>query len=224
LLIDDAPEVKDYVGRALPSGCSLDYAGNLAVGVQMAEATEYDLIITDLMMPDVNEGDVLTILLRQFPGTPVMVLTQLHSPYTASLMLRQGAMDVSFKPDKSMPIEIAHRQLGEAIVFAKARYDYHSQQMVSNSANAAAIEDLKREMRELRKDRDRLLALELQQTDDAEEMRGLWAKYEAQQTALSLREAEREKGKWGRMAQLIALAGTGLAALIPWALSKWGKP
>ena len=230
LLVDDAPEVQDFVHASMPSGCSLDYAGTLKIGVEMAEETPYDLIITDLMMPDVSNGDALTVLLKAFPGTPIMVLTQMHFPAYASSLIRQGAVDVAFKPDGAIEPEVAQRQLGETMMFAKARFDYHQQQMVSTSANAAAIEELKREIRELRKDGERLARLEKSDQDDNEKMRELWKYHESREAAkaLALAEAavtaEHVKGKWMNLARIIGLIGTGLAAIIgPWAASKW-KP
>jgi CheY-like chemotaxis protein len=60
-----------------PAGFSVEVAGGGAEGIRLAKAGRPDLVLLDLMMPDVNGFDVVDAL-RADAGTqeiPIMVLT-----------------------------------------------------------------------------------------------------------------------------------------------------
>ena len=78
LVIDDEPINHQLVARALmPLQCELHYAENGKGGISQARAVKPDIIITDVMMPDINGYDVTRLLRRepQFAATPILILT-----------------------------------------------------------------------------------------------------------------------------------------------------
>jgi len=78
LVIDDEPINHQLVARALTSlQCELQFAENGKSGISQARIFKPDLIITDVMMPDINGYEVTRILRRepQFAATPILVLT-----------------------------------------------------------------------------------------------------------------------------------------------------
>ena len=78
LIIDDEPINHQLVARALmPLQCELHYAENGKGGVSQARAVKPDIIITDVMMPDINGYEVTRLLRRepQFAATPILILT-----------------------------------------------------------------------------------------------------------------------------------------------------
>lgn len=225
LLIDDEADVEAFVRQSLPEGTTLAYASTLEAGIDQATTHDYDLILVDLRMPGTTNGDALTRVLEACPSTAVMVLTALHFPAYAASLIRQGAIWVSFKPDAAIEPAIAERLLREAIMFAIARYDAQRQQLLAHSEAASAIERLERELRELRPLSREIAVLQEQHRRQTLEIETCREGLDHLQERFSTQAAEREKGKWGLWARIIALAGTGLAALIgPWAASRWGKP
>lgn len=99
LLIDDEPRITDFIARALSSaGFAIDFAGNGADGLDKALGTDYDLVILDLIMPDMDGRHVLTKLLRERPEQAVLVLSCLADVTTKVDCLELGAQDYLTKP------------------------------------------------------------------------------------------------------------------------------
>ena len=60
LVVEDEKRIQDFLSRGLESaGYAVDVAGNGATAVDLVHGAEYDLIILDLMLPDM---DGLTVL------------------------------------------------------------------------------------------------------------------------------------------------------------------
>src|SRR5258708_19699020 len=78
LVIDDEPINHQLVAHALISlQCEMHFAENGKSGISQARTLKPDLIITDVMMPDITGYEVTRILRRepQFAVTPILVLT-----------------------------------------------------------------------------------------------------------------------------------------------------
>ena len=78
LVIDDEPINHQLVAQALmPLQCEMHFADNGKSGIAQARMLKPDLIITDVMMPDITGYEVTRILRResQFAATPILVLT-----------------------------------------------------------------------------------------------------------------------------------------------------
>src|SRR6266851_7168491 len=57
LIVDDEPNIRSFIGRALAAvGYAPDFAGNGTEGLRHALDDRYDLIILDLVMPDMEIG------------------------------------------------------------------------------------------------------------------------------------------------------------------------
>jgi DNA-binding response OmpR family regulator len=102
LLIDDEPQISGFVGRALEhGGYQVDIAANAADGVRLAGAgghAPYDLVILDLIMPDMDGRAVLAAILRSHPAQAVMILSCTADPVTKAECLDFGAKDYLTKP------------------------------------------------------------------------------------------------------------------------------
>src|SRR5215467_12829428 len=80
LLVDDEPRIRDFISRAL------------------AMAGDYDLIILDLIMPDMDGRVFLAQLLRERREQGVLVLSCLADVTTKVDCLELGAQDYLTKP------------------------------------------------------------------------------------------------------------------------------
>src|SRR5690242_21535874 len=55
LLVEDEPRIRDFITRALvTAGYGVAAAGNGTEGLRLALAGDYDLVILDLIMPDID--------------------------------------------------------------------------------------------------------------------------------------------------------------------------
>jgi DNA-binding response OmpR family regulator len=99
LAVDDEPNIRSFIGRALTAaGYLTDSASTGTEGLHRALACHYDLIILDLVMPDMKGRDFLDRLLSQRPDQAVMVLSCLADVATKVDCLERGAQDYLTKP------------------------------------------------------------------------------------------------------------------------------
>ena len=99
LIVDDEPNIRSFIGRALAAaGYLTGFAGSGTEGLRHALDEHYDLIILDLVMPDLDGCDVLDQLLRARPDQTVMVLSCVADVATKVDCLERGARDYLTKP------------------------------------------------------------------------------------------------------------------------------
>ena len=101
LVIDDEPINHQLVAHALVSlQCELHFAENGKSGISQARSLKPDVIITDVMMPDVTGYEVTRILRRepQFAATPILVLTAQSGLQDKLRSFEVGADDHLTKP------------------------------------------------------------------------------------------------------------------------------
>jgi two-component system OmpR family response regulator len=99
LIVDDEPKIRSFIGRALAAaGYDTDFAGSGADGLLQAEDGRFDLVILDLVMPDMDGREVLGELLSVRPDQAVMVLSCVADVATKVDCLERGALDYLTKP------------------------------------------------------------------------------------------------------------------------------
>jgi DNA-binding response OmpR family regulator len=99
LLVEDEPRIRDFICRALSgAGYDAETAPDGSAGLSRARADEYDLVILDLVMPDMDGRTVLAQLLQDRPGRAVLVLSCLDDVTTKVHCLELGARDYLTKP------------------------------------------------------------------------------------------------------------------------------
>jgi two-component system, OmpR family, response regulator len=99
LIVDDEPNICSFIGRALSAaGYQTAFASTGSEGLQHALGTHYDLVLLDLVMPDMNGCNVLDQLLGARPDQTVMVLSCVADVATKVDCLERGARDYLTKP------------------------------------------------------------------------------------------------------------------------------
>jgi len=99
LIVDDEPKIRSFIGRALTAaGYQTNSASTGTEGLRQALTGQYDLIILDLVMPDMKGRDFLDFLLSQRADQAVMVLSCLADVPTKVDCLERGAQDYLTKP------------------------------------------------------------------------------------------------------------------------------
>jgi DNA-binding response OmpR family regulator len=101
LIIDDDPELCDLVKRYMESeGFAVSAAYSGKQGMRAGFSGEYDLIVLDVMLPDIKGFEVLAEM-RQRKRTPVLMLTTKGDEIDRVLGLELGADDYLPKPFNS---------------------------------------------------------------------------------------------------------------------------
>jgi DNA-binding NtrC family response regulator len=109
LVIDDELDIREGLQTLLElEGYAVDLAQNGTEGVQKIEAHGYDLVLLDLMMPDISGMDVLTEVRKKDRETPIFMITAYGSVEAAVKALKLGANDYFSKPwdNEKLVIEI----------------------------------------------------------------------------------------------------------------------
>jgi len=99
LVVDDEPAVRSLVVRILSDhGFCCDAAQNGVEALEMIFAGQYDVVVTDLRMPQLQGGVFATSLLNCVEPPAVVVLTGVTRPSVAEELISCGVDDVLFKP------------------------------------------------------------------------------------------------------------------------------
>ena len=109
LLIEDEPRLRHNLQVLLESeGYRVTTAQNGAEGITKAEEEPYDLVITDIVMPEMNGFQVMDHLKTHLPDTVVLAITGYVSTESAVQALRGGAYDYLSKPfdDDTMKVTV----------------------------------------------------------------------------------------------------------------------
>lgn len=115
LYIDDDPRLRTLVAMLLKQlGQQVDVAPGGAAGVEMFQANHYDVVITDLGMPEIDGLEVTRIVKATRHKLPVIMLTGWGSEF------RPEQYDVGVEPDQLMAKPLTLTKLREALELAFA--------------------------------------------------------------------------------------------------------
>lgn len=107
LVIDDDPAMTDLLRLLLePSSSNVFTANSGPEGIRLVKSENPDIIILDLMMPDMNGWQICKIV-REFSNVPILILSALDSPGLVAAALDTGADDYLIKPVPSSVL-LAH--------------------------------------------------------------------------------------------------------------------
>lgn len=99
LLVEDDERIVEFVGRGLRAeGYHVEVARNGRDALDRARSSRCELIILDLLLPDIDGRDVCRQLRAAKVGTPILMLTALDSLEDRVRGLRMGADDYLAKP------------------------------------------------------------------------------------------------------------------------------
>jgi heavy metal response regulator len=99
LVVEDEKRIADFLCRGLQgAGYAVDAAPNGATALDFVHATDYDLIILDIMLPDMDGLRVLEKIRNRKVGPPVLILSARGALDDRVRGLEQGADDYLVKP------------------------------------------------------------------------------------------------------------------------------
>jgi DNA-binding NtrC family response regulator len=99
LLVDDQPEVRRVVRRSLAkAGYLVTEAWNGRIAIELARQTAFDVVISDVRMPDMDGLDLLTALHEYDPNLPVVLTSGSPGPPSVVQTRMMGAFAFLEKP------------------------------------------------------------------------------------------------------------------------------
>jgi two-component system copper resistance phosphate regulon response regulator CusR len=99
LVVEDEVRIADFLERGLQSaGYAVDVAHNGQTALDMVHATDYDLIILDMMLPDMDGLKVLEKIRNRKTSPPVLILSARGTVDDRVKGLETGADDYLVKP------------------------------------------------------------------------------------------------------------------------------
>src|SRR3954453_20515873 len=99
LVVDDEPVLAELVSMALRyEGWDIATAGDGASALAAAREQAPDVVVLDVMLPDMSGLDVLAQLRQQIPGLPLLLLTAKDSVEDRIAGLTAGGDDYVTKP------------------------------------------------------------------------------------------------------------------------------
>ena len=120
LIVDDEQYVLTYLATVLASEeYSIATASCGTDALKMIDGDDYDLVLTDLMMQDINGLKLLEEVRRRKPGTAVMLITAYGSLRSAITAMRLGAADYILKPCDEEELRLRVRNAVEKQVIKK---------------------------------------------------------------------------------------------------------
>jgi putative nucleotidyltransferase with HDIG domain len=99
LVVDDETHVRAMIGSTLERrGYEVQLASNGREALEILAEHSFDLVLTDIVMQDVNGIALLERLHAQQPNLPVVMVTAIHDISVAIDSMRRGAYDYLLKP------------------------------------------------------------------------------------------------------------------------------
>jgi response regulator RpfG family c-di-GMP phosphodiesterase len=120
LVVDDEAHVRSMLGSTLErNGYEVQLASSGREALEALALNTYDLVLTDIVMQDLNGITLLERVHAQQPNLPVVMVTAIHDISVAIDSMRRGAYDYLLKPFErdhllsTVERALKHRQLLE---------------------------------------------------------------------------------------------------------------
>jgi PAS domain S-box-containing protein len=134
LVVDDEPTILRLVKRLLePGGYLVDIAANGKEALAALQAHPYDLVLTDMMMPEMGGMELMQYLQVHHPETLVIVFTGFASYQDAVVAVKLGAFDYLPKP---LQPEILRHAIARALEYQRLLKSQHDLEVVFQGAEA----------------------------------------------------------------------------------------
>ncbi|UXI67692.1 sigma-54-dependent transcriptional regulator [Tahibacter amnicola] len=99
LVIDDERDIRELLTITLGRmNLDVDTVGSVGEAREMLAQRKYDLCFTDMRLPDGSGQEVIELIARQYPDTPVAMITAYGNVDAAVTALKAGAFDFVSKP------------------------------------------------------------------------------------------------------------------------------
>jgi DNA-binding NtrC family response regulator len=117
LVVDDEQGLRDLLRLEFEGhGMAVDTAADGAEGLRMVQEKHFDVVVTDITMPEMDGLKFLESLKKVSPQTQVIMVTGFGAVETAVYAMQNGARDFVLKPyDVGYLIQSINRVMKEII-------------------------------------------------------------------------------------------------------------
>ena len=99
LVVEDDDSMQDFLTTFLErEGYDVEWASHGGIAQEALGQRPFDVVITDIIMPEVDGVEVLDFVKEQYPDTSVIIMTGRSSVRQAVELIRRGADDYFKKP------------------------------------------------------------------------------------------------------------------------------
>jgi putative nucleotidyltransferase with HDIG domain len=107
LVVDDEEAVRDVIAALLErSGYSATLTGSAEEAMaRLQQDPDYDLVLSDIMMPGIDGLCLLDHLCTDHPGMPVVMFSAINDIHVVTNAFRRGAIDYLLKPFERAELE-----------------------------------------------------------------------------------------------------------------------
>lgn len=148
LIIEENPKWKNFFASVLGESYDLSYWPEDNGGIEeLLMQKEFDIILLDLQLRTQDSISVLTIIRRNSPHTPVIVITNMQQTSLIVNASRQGAYDIIFKSLSDEKIKLAlNRALENTHLKHEIDYLRHEQDIIYDFDKVIAFSPAMKEM------------------------------------------------------------------------------
>src|SRR5690242_20641155 len=113
LVVDDDPDIHDLLKSILRDAvAAVDCVSSARDALARVEAQAYDLVLTDVCMPEVDGLELLQRIHDRRPGLPVVVMTALNTQESVIAAIQKNAFAYFSKPfSPPAVLDMVHRAL-----------------------------------------------------------------------------------------------------------------
>ena len=109
LVADDSDDVRTIVNLTLEeAGYAITSCANGKAAIKLVETHKFDLVITDMLMPEADGTEVVAAVRKRFPAIPIIAMSgggsYLSADFNLGLAVRFGVTAVISKP--FTPVEL----------------------------------------------------------------------------------------------------------------------
>lgn len=141
LVVDDSKTARQHLGTIL------DKLGHHALSaccgkesLSAVKNKDFDLILVDLVLPDIDGIDVLKAIRKNRPDTPIIIITAFGSVQSAIEALRQGADDYITKPIDEEVMAVRIKAVMSARELRRSQREHEKLKAAMATAGATAHE------------------------------------------------------------------------------------
>ncbi len=143
LVVDDEDDIRLGLRRLLErTGAEILEAGDGRAALELLRRQPVDLLLTDLMMPEMGGAELMAEALRLQPGLPVIILTGYGTVQTAVTCLQSGASHFLTKPFDNAEILGIVGRLGGSILATRRRHAVGDRDIVARDPRMCQVLDL----------------------------------------------------------------------------------
>jgi DNA-binding NtrC family response regulator len=116
LIVDDDDVIRETLFELLSSIYKCEMAETAEKALAKLKAEAFDVVLTDISMPGLSGKELLVQVLKNYPHTPVIIISGIGDEEHAQNLLKLGAFDYLLKPFR---LEVVEQSVKRAMDFKR---------------------------------------------------------------------------------------------------------